>query len=121
VERSVEAVILRREEWVAAAEEKGSGDRLGKGCGVDWSTPKPKWLARSIEERFLDCVARLVRRSERGRKNRATSLGMTSLGGWLSGLPRIRDEPPTPHFAKKGLDLIENKGLRLRKRCRKTT
>jgi hypothetical protein len=37
-------------------------------------------LAREIEEGFLDCVARLVRRSERGRKGRATSLGMTGLG-----------------------------------------
>jgi hypothetical protein len=31
---------------------------------------------RSIEEGFLDCVARLVRRNERGRKNRATPVGM---------------------------------------------
>jgi hypothetical protein len=32
---------------------------------------------RSSEERFLDCVAQLVRKSERGRKGRATPLGMT--------------------------------------------
>ena len=39
---------------------------------------------RSIEERFLDCVARLVRKSERGRKGRATPLGMTWLGNLAS-------------------------------------
>jgi hypothetical protein len=35
---------------------------------------------RSIEEGFLDCVARLVRMSERERKSRTTPLGMTGLG-----------------------------------------
>ena len=37
-----------------------------------------KLATRSIEEGFLGCVVRLVRTSERGRKGRATPLGMTS-------------------------------------------
>jgi hypothetical protein len=49
-------------------------------CGTDHSNDfKHSWLARSIEEGFLGCVARLVRTSERGRKSRATSLGMTTV------------------------------------------
>jgi len=45
---------------------------------------------RSIEERFLDCVARLVCRSERGKKDRATSLGMTGLGSLVEMVAKIK-------------------------------
>lgn len=43
----------------------------------------------SIEERFLGYVARLVRGSERGRRNRATSLGMTGLGRLVEMVAKI--------------------------------
>ncbi len=58
-------------------------------------------LRAYIEERFLRFVARLVRRSERGRKGRATSVGMTislvgsdvvvMLGGTAWGATGVED------------------------------
>ena len=58
---------------------------------------------RAVEERFLRCVARLVRRSERGRKSRATPVGMTGLGGWLRWLPasdRRTEKELRPNFSQ---------------------
>jgi hypothetical protein len=43
-------------------------------------------FARYIEERFLDCAARLVRRSEPGRKIRAAPLGMPVWAFFAEGL-----------------------------------
>jgi hypothetical protein len=42
-------------------------------------------------------------------------------GDTLSGVDRSTPGTPTPHFAKKSLDLIENKGLRHQKMLSKTT
>jgi len=51
---------------------------------------EPERLARQIEEGFLDCVARLVRRSERERKSRATVLGMTVFESAVGVAAKIR-------------------------------
>jgi hypothetical protein len=60
-------------------------------AGTDHSNDfEHAWLALEIEEGFLDCVARLVRRNERGRKGSATPLGMTRLGSWpVTGLAKM--------------------------------
>jgi hypothetical protein len=51
---------------------------------------------RSIEEGFLDCVARLVRRNERERKDRATPLEMSGLARKCGLRDRFKQQVPYP-------------------------
>jgi hypothetical protein len=75
----------------ATAGESGgrAAHRVNGSCDCRETVMNRRGFARSIEERFLGYVARLVRRSERGRKDRATSLGMTGVGSLVEMVAKI--------------------------------